>query len=114
MVNSKVVIINWKEVIPGPANECSRQNRKKQNYGLLEMIVHLGVKFSIFTAEMKNNKLKEMDLRLLGELWYRIGQWFKSVWLKFDNHWDRILKTRERIFILICNGLRRNKKYNKK
>lgn len=65
MVNSNVVIINQKEVIPGPANECSRQNRKKQNYGMLEMIVHLGVKFSIFTAEMKN-ELKEMDLRLLG------------------------------------------------
>lgn len=80
MVKSNVVIIKWKEVIPGPANECSRQNREKQKHGMLQKIVHLGVKFSIFTAEVKNNELKEMDLRFLGELWYRIGQWFK-----FDN-----------------------------
>lgn len=35
---------------------------------MLQKIVHLGVKFSIFTAEVKNNELKEMDLRFLGEL----------------------------------------------
>lgn len=39
-----------------------------KNYTVLEITVYFGVKFSIFIAEMKKYGLKEMDLRLLGEL----------------------------------------------
>lgn len=35
---------------------------------VLEITVYFGVKFSIFSAEMKKYGLNEMDLRLLGEL----------------------------------------------